>query len=143
MTIERVKDKERLRELLLLADPDWDMVMKYLPQGEMYAVVEAGEPVCEAVVAPREDGCLELKNLATRPDRQRRGLARALVDHLCQRYKGRYPALYVGTSGPEVYEHMGFARDYVVKNFFLDNYPEPIYDEGVLCVDMYYLKRAL
>jgi hypothetical protein len=55
----------------------------------------------------------------------------------------RYAKMYVGTSKPEVYEGMGFERAYTVGNFFVDNYSEPVYDEGELCVDMFYLVRPL
>lgn len=34
------------------------------------------------------------------------------------------------------YERYGFVQDHVVKNFFTDNYPEPIIDNGKPCVDM-------
>ena len=42
-------------------------------------------------------------------------------------------------SGVGYYERYGFVRDHVVKNFFTNNYPEPIIDNGIPCVDMTYL----
>ena len=49
--------------------------------------------------------------------------------------------IHVGTSesGVGYYERYGFVRDHVVKNFFTNNYPEPIIDNGIPCVDMTYL----
>lgn len=133
----------KLWELLFLADPDRDMVMKYLPQGEMYALFEGDEPVCQAVMFERDDGQLELKNLATDPAHQRKGYARRLIDQLCARYATRYQTLYVGTAFYGLYEHMGFSYAYTIPRFFTDNYPEPVYDEGRQCVDMLYFKRTL
>ena len=49
----------------------------------------------------------------------------------------------MGTSGPKLYERMGFIRAYTVENFFVDNYSEPVWDEGELLKDMYYLVRDL
>ncbi len=144
MTIRKIdENKEEFRELLLLADPEWAVVEKYLANCELYALFEGETPVAEAVVTVREDGACELKNLATDPAHQRKGYARTLVEFLAQEMAGRFDRMYVGTSGPKLYEKMGFTRAYIVKNFFLDNYSEPIWDEGELLIDMHYLVRDL
>ena len=144
LTIRRIdENKEAFRELLLLADPEWAVVEKYLSGGEMYALFEGETPVAEAVVTVREDGACELKNLATDPSHQRKGYARTLVEFLALAMAGRFDRMYVGTSGPKLYEKMGFAHAYTVKNFFVDNYSEPIWDEGELLIDMHYLVRNL
>ena len=144
MEIRRIdEDREAFRELLLLADPEWAVVEKYLYDGEMYVLFAGGEAASEAVVTVRDDGACELKNLATAPKFQGRGYARALVNSLTREMAGRFDRMYVGTSGPALYERMGFAPAYVVRNFFVDNYSEPIYDEGERCVDMFYLVKGL
>jgi len=145
VTIRKVDDahKGKFRALLLLADPEWAAVERYLSGGEMYALFDGDRAVAEVVVAERADGQCEIKNLATDPAFWRRGFARALVDHVASLMAGRYERLYVGTSKPAVYERMGFTPAYTVKNFFVDNYSEPVWDEGELCVDMHYLVREL
>ncbi len=137
--------KDAHRELLLLADPDWTMVEKYLEDGEMYVMFASGKPVCEAVVTRREDGACELKNLATAEDEQNKGYAGRMLDHIFKLYATQYPRMYVGTADQQVafYEKFGFVRAYVSKNFFVDNYPEPIIDHGQQCVDMVYLCKSL
>ena len=57
----------------------------------------------------------------------------------------RYEAMYVGTSVQMIpfYERFGFVPSHRVENFFVDFYPEPIFENGVQCVDMEYLKRRL
>ena len=145
MTIQRIDEahKADFRALLLLADPEWAAVEKYLHDGEMYALFVEGRAAAEIVVTERADSHCEIKNLATDPAFWRRGYARALVDHVAGLMAGRYEKLYVGTSGPALYERMGFTPAYTVKNFFVDNYSDPVWDEGALCVDMYYLVRDL
>ena len=145
MTIRKIDEanKEDFRALLLLADPEWAAVEKYLYDGEMYALFDGDKVAAEIVITRRADGHCEIKNLATDPAFWRRGYARALVDHVAGLMAGRCEKLYGGTSGPQVYERMGFAPAYTVKNFFVDNYSEPIWDEGELCVDMHYLVRDL
>ena len=137
--------QEAYRDLLLLADPDWDMVLKYLPEGEMYVLRSNGKGVCEAVVNRRPDGACELKNLATAEEEQGKGHAGRMLRYLFKVYAPLYREMYVGTADPQVgfYERFGFERAYVEKDFFVKNYPEPIVDKGFLCVDMIYLKRDL
>ena len=142
--IEKIEgDKKRFLDLLLDADPYEPMVDRYLDAGEMFVLYEDDVPVCEAVMLEREDGGMEIKNLATAPAFQRRGYARALVEAMARWYAGKSRYLYVGTSNPAVYQAMGFEYAYTVPNFFLDHYPEPIIDQGEQCVDMIYLRRDL
>lgn len=42
-------------------------------------------------------------------------------------------------SGVGYYVNIMVSWDHVVKNFFTNNYPEPIIDNGIPCVDMTYL----
>lgn len=37
----------------------------------------------------------------------------------------------------------GFTHSHTVTGFFTDNYPEPLYEDGVLLTDMLYLKKEL
>lgn len=40
------RDRERYRDLLLLADEQWDMVERYLRRGDMYAAFGWGDLGC-------------------------------------------------------------------------------------------------
>ena len=137
--------KRAYMELLLLADPDAGMIERYLDEGEMFVLLANGRAVCEAVVTRRSDGACELKNLATAEGEQGKGYASRMLRHLFKLYAPQYAEMYVGTSdkGTSFYERLGFEKSYVAENFFVDNYPEPIFEDGKQCVDMIYLKRAL
>ena len=60
-------------------------------------------------------------------------------------YAARFQTMYVGTSGSGVafYTRLGFTPSHTVTGFFTDNYPEPIYENGVLLTDMLYLTKEL
>ena len=142
--IEYQGDRRALRELLLLADPSEELVAGYLQQGILLAALEGGEILGEALAIPAKGGW-ELKNLAVHPAHQRRGIGGRLVKELVQRVP-EGTVLWVGTgnSSPWIlrfYERCGFSYDHTVKNFFTDNYPDPIWEDGVLCTDMIYLKQ--
>lgn len=145
MRVERVdSDKKKYLDLLLLADPDEGMLDRYLGDGEMYVLFVDDAAAAEAVVWVRADGGLELKNLATDEMMQGRGYGSALVRDLFRRYADRYPGIYVGTAemGTAFYERLGFRYAYTAEGFFLDNYPEPVIDNGVVLRDMIYLYKS-
>ncbi len=144
--IEVTENKREYLPLLLLADEQEDMVDRYLDRGTMF-VLDDGGVKCECVVTDEGGGVLEIKNLATVPEHQGKGYARALIDFLDQRYRGRFSVLQVGTGDSPLtvpfYEKCGFVRSHVVPNFFTDHYDHPIYECGVLLADMVYLRRPL
>lgn len=88
-------DREQYRDLLLLADEQWDMVELYLHRGEMFAAHAEDEPRTKAdsaLVPDRALGCMivtdegvdgrglriaEVKSLAVDPAHQRGGVGRS------------------------------------------------------------------
>lgn len=134
-------------EMLLLADPQESMIDRYLDQGEMYVLCDQGRAVTAAVVADLGGGKCELKNLSTIPEEQRKGYGRYMIHFLCEHYSGRYDLMYVGTgNSPDTlgfYHACGFVNSHIVANFFVDNYEEPIYENGIRLTDMIYLKKKL
>lgn len=152
-SIRRVeRDRKRYLSLLLEADPVEAMIDRYLAHGDMFLMVDKGAPeedvpadavLAVAVVARIGERECELKNIAVREDARGRGLGSGLVEWLGAHYAPDCDAMLVGTAGTGVdfYRKCGFAPSHVVKNFFVDNYPEPVVDSGVTCVDMVYLRR--
>ena len=139
--IEPAADKRAHMALLLEADPEEQAIDRYLDRSDMYVMREGADAVCEMVLYPREDGHIEIKNLATRPDKRGRGFAAEMIRYALNISAGRYSRMYVGTSEEMVpyYEKFGFRREYVAKDFFVENYAEPVVENGVVLRDMQYL----
>ena len=99
----------------------------------------------ECVITGERNGVLEIKNIATVPEYQGKGYAKALIDFIIEKYSGQYAVLQVGTGDSPLtipfYEKCGFVRSHIIPNFFTDNYDHPIYEGGVQLVDMVYLQR--
>lgn len=148
MEIREIKEnKKKYISLLILADEQEDMIDRYLDRGTMYVLEDDGRVKCECVVTDEGGGVLEIKNIATAPEYQGKGYGKKMIDFIIGEYEGRYSVLQVGTGDSPAtvpfYESCGFVRVGIVKNFFTDNYTEPIYDGGVLLTDMVYLQRKL
>ena len=144
--IEVTDNKKQYLDLLLLADEQEDMIDRYLDRGTMYVLDDNGVK-CECVVTDEGNGVLEIKNIATLPECQGKGYAKALIDFVVQKYKEHYTVLQVGTGDSPLsipfYEKCGFVRSHSIPNFFTDNYDHPIFECGVQLVDMIYLQRPL
>lgn len=112
----------------------------------MYVLEDDGVKA-ECLVTDEGDGILEIKSLATLPQFQRRGYAKALINFIEAKYKDRFKILQAGTGDSPAtvpfYQKLGFVRSHIIKNFFADNYSHPIYDGGVLLTDMVYLRKRL
>ena len=140
-------DKRQYMGLLLLADEQEDMVMRYLDRGTMFVLEEGGEAVAECVVTDEGSGVLEIKNIAVEPGHQGKGYGKTLIEFVADKYRGEYATLQVGTGDSPLtvpfYERCGFARHHIVENFFTENYDHPIIEAGVQLADMVYLRRPL
>jgi GNAT superfamily N-acetyltransferase len=146
--INQIKEnKKRYLPLLLLADEQEDMIDRYLDRGELFVLEENQRVITVCVTVLLENGCCEVKNLATEPDMQGHGYGRAMLDFICAHYHGRCPAVYVGTGDSPLtipfYEKCGFVRSHRIDHFFIDHYDHPIFEAGVQLVDMIYLKKEI
>lgn len=112
----------------------------------MYVLDDNGVKA-ECVVADEGDGILEIKNIATVPEYQGKGYAKALIDFIVKEYADKYSVLQVGTGDSPLtvpfYEKCGFVRSHIIPNFFTDNYDHPIFECGVKLVDMVIFQRNL
>ena len=143
---EVTENKKEYLSLLLLADEQEDMIDRYLERGRMFVLDDDGVK-CECVITDEGDGVLEIKNIATVPEHQGKGYARAMLRYIEDNYKGHYSVLQVGTGDSPLtvpfYEKCGFVRSHIVQGFFTANYSHPIFDGGVQLVDMVYLRKPL
>lgn len=133
--------KERYLPLLLLAD-DHEHIMTYLAKGELFVLMDQSEIRAVCVVSPT----LEIENLAVASDAQGQGYGRALINSLFKKYKGQ-GVMTVGTddiSGNVLfYEACGFEYTHKIKNYFIDHYSFPIYEDGKQLKDKCYLRKEL
>jgi GNAT superfamily N-acetyltransferase len=147
MKIERItNNKKEYLDLLLIADEQEDMIDKYLPSGDLFALYDDDlKSVC-VVVHVNGETC-ELKNIATYEKYQGKGYGRALINFISNFYKNDYKTMLVGTGEtPAIlsfYESCGFEKSHRVKNFFTDNYDHPMFEDGMQLIDMVYLRKKI
>ncbi len=149
MRIEQVaqEDKGRLRDLLLLADEQWDNVERYLGRSTVYVALERGQVCAECAVTDEGDGLAELQNLAVLPECQRMGYGRALVAYVLRRCRGRFARLRVRTGDSPLtvsfYLSCGFVQVGRIEGDILVRYDHPIFEAGVRLEDTVVLEQAV
>ena len=134
--------------LLLDADPNEEKVASYLPNSQCYGAFEKGKCIAVCVLLPLEENTFELINIAVAPDFQAKGIGSQLLNHVIQAVKAvpaRKLVLGTGTFGYQLtfYQRAGFRVCSVDRDFFLKNYPEPIYENGIQHKDMLRLELDL
>lgn len=142
ITISKVIDnKNNYMNLLLEADPDKNVVCNYIEKGEMYILKKSEKVLAEIVITKVDEETCELKNIATLPEARGNGHAKILIEHVFNEYRTKYKRMIVGTTENMIpfYVLNGFNKYYkTVKNFFVDNYSEEVWDGDLHCIDMYY-----
>lgn len=148
MKIKEISEnKKAYFNLLLIGDEDEKMIDKYITEGILYIGFEGDIAVSAAVVLQKDGETIEIKNLATYPEYQKRGYASLMLDYICDKYKTGFRYMILGTGENEqtldFYKKRGFVETHRVSNFFTENYSHPIYENGVQLVDLIYLKKLL
>ena len=147
IAINKVEEnKVDYMNLLLEADPDKEIVMKYIEKGDMFVLTNQGKALAEIFITPVDSQTCELKNIATLPEVRGKGFAKMLIQYVFNEYKGKYKQIIVGTTENMIpfYVLNGFTKYYkTTKNFFVDNYKEEIWDGDLHCTDMYYYSKEL
>ena len=144
MKITKVtKSKKDYLSLLLLADESESMVDLYLDRGDMFILEDDGIKA-ECVVTKESEGIYEIKNIAVMPEAQRKGYGKRLIEYVMSHYVD-CKAMLVGTgecdSTLSFYRACGFTQSHRIRDFFIDNYDHPMFEDGVQLIDMVYLKR--
>ena len=133
--------------LLLEADPCEKKIRQYLRGDSLcHLAMVSGEDVGVCVLTHLSEDVLELHNIAVCPTKQGRGIGSALLRRAITQAGAagvRRIELSTGTFGYQLafYQRVGFRAEKVVRDYFIDNYDEPVFELGIQHKDM--LRLAL
>lgn len=143
------KNEQRPMELLLTADPSEELVKDYLERGHCYTAEIDKQIVGVFVLLKISSDTIELINIAVDEKYQGRGIGKTLVKDAIQKAKDMgYKKIEVGTGNSSInqlalYQKCGFRITGVDKDFFIRNYEEDIFENGIQCMDMVKLSQEL
>lgn len=141
LLIEEVPPENAPIELLLLADPSEDKIRSYLCESKCFVVSTGAVVVGACVVQPHDADTYELMSIAVHPDHQNCGYGTALLKWVIDFYRisgARQLEVGTGTFGYQLayYQRQGFRVSSIDRDFFVNNYPEPIFEDGIQLFDM-------
>lgn len=147
LTFKKIESDHKIPyKLLLLADETQEAINQYIFNSDLYILSTSIQDI--AVMALHENSSkeLELKNIAVIESWRSKGIGSILIEKAKELAKANhYTSLLVGTSDTgfqqiRFYEKNGFIKKEIRKDFFIENYPFPIYENGAQMRDMIILE---
>lgn len=140
---------EKHWQLYLRADPSERLIQKYLQTGFAFEIDDNREPIGVIILTPQSENELEIKNIAVAEGHENQGIATQLLKYARHfaKFHG-YETLTIGTGSTSfkqlyLYQKLGFRITEVKKDFFVKNYSEPIYENGLHLQDMILLRQKI
>lgn len=140
-------------DLLLQADETRESIDKYLFDSEVYVAhaAEKEAPVGVFCLYRVDATTVELKNIAVDQPHRGAGIGSRLIEEIARIAAAEgYREIIVGTGTEDCapdqirfYERNGFCKSGLRENFFVDLFPEPIYENGVRLKHMQMLGRII
>ncbi len=136
-------DKKQYLPLLLIGDESETMIDRYLDPGTLYVGLFNGKPIAVCVIVNLDSDTVEIKNLAVDAEYRRHGYGRRMLEYVESRHSNKKIILGTGETPSTLrfYRSCGYLYSHRIPNFFTDNYPTPIIEEGVTLRDMIYLEK--
>lgn len=139
-------------DLLLLADPNQVSINEYLPQGNLYLAHSlAGDRVGVCVFTQLANNAWEIRNIAVVEAFHNQGIGKQIIAQvIALAQAAKVETLWVATGNSSIgqlafYQKCGFEMHSIISNYFLDNYPEEIVENGIVCKHqvrlVYYLSQ--
>jgi N-acetylglutamate synthase-like GNAT family acetyltransferase len=135
--------------LLLLADESIEAIERYIHQCDVYVLVgDDGQPVGVVALHHNSPEELEVKNIAITGAYQGKGLGSFMLS-VIERIAADagYRRILVGTATVgrqlDFYRKNGYLTCGLRRNFFLENYPDPIFEDGERLCDMVLLEKNI
>lgn len=142
--LKKIEDKKKNLALLLLADPEEEAIDKYINDCEIFEFYHKDILIGQGAIKQLSSTIYEIKNFAIYEKFHNCGYGKILINLLCKKYLENFKniEILVGTSeqGVGFYKKCGFQFSHIIKDFFITNYKQPIFENGIQCKDMFYLK---
>lgn len=150
MTTRLLSQEEKLPyDLLLLADEFVEVIDQYIFDCEIYVYEEDQQIIGLYALYKISHDEVEIKNIAVRTDHQGKGIGKQLLQDADRRARARgFQTICVGTGDVMMmqllfYQKSGFEMSGLKKNFYLNNYPAPLYENGLQLKHMVMLTKDL
>lgn len=135
--------------LLELADPSRSQINEYLESGHCYVAKLNSQTIGVLILKELTPTSVEIKNIAIDELFQGKGYGKQLLKYADEiSRKLNYEKIIIGTGNSSIgqlslYQKEGFEMSHIKKDFFLDNYKEPIFENDIQCKHMVVLEKKI
>ena len=148
--IEELKDyKKAPYKLLLSADPSIDKINSYIKKSKIFICKDNSKIIGIIVLINKGQNSVEIINISVDNEYQNKGIGTKLINHAIKyASENNYKEIEIGTANSSfaqlyLYQKCGFRFKKIIKDFFINNYKEPIYENKLQCLDMLVLSKKL
>lgn len=141
--IETYSNKKQYLPLLIMGDESESMIDRYLDSGTLYVGFLNRKSIAICVIVNLDSDTVEIKNLAVETEYRRYGYGRRMLEYVESQHSDKKIILGTGETPSTLrfYKSCGYFYSHRIPNFFTDNYPTPIIEEGITLCDMIYLEK--
>ena len=138
MIEEIIENKLDYASLLCESDPNINLVENYLRDGRLFAYFEKQTPLAFIAVKEINDTTLEIN--------RGRGYGKSLLQYIENLYQNKTTFL-IGTANSSmtnmlIYTKLGYHYSHKIENFFIDYYPQEIYENNMQATDLLYFSKT-
>ena len=143
------KDKTIPYDLLLLADESIESIDKYIHQSDIYVLEQDNTIIAVFALQAISSHTIEIKNIAVDKAFQGQGIGQELLKEATKLAKEKgFKEIIIGTGDAGIqqlylYQKVGFEIYDIKHRFFIDNFPEPIFENGIQLKHMIMLRKDL
>jgi len=136
-------------DLLLLADPSRELIDEYMNRSHCYLAFHMKELVGVVVLIHTHPKTYEIVNLAVSEKHQGKGIGKKLMLKAIEVAKElKANSIEIGTGNSSIhqlklYQKCGFRMIGIDHDYFIRNYDEEIFEDGIQCRDMIRLRKDL
>ncbi|RRV22617.1 N-acetyltransferase [Pseudomonas sp. o96-267] len=134
--LHEIPSEQAPMALLLEADPSTALIAGYLQDGHCVVARQSDVTVGVYVIKALAANTWELMNIAVAPERQGEGIGALLLRHAIDQARqlgAKRLELGTGSFGHQLtfYQRAGFRVVAVEPDYFLQHYPEPLFENGL------------
>lgn len=136
-------------DLLLLADPEKEVIDEYLKSSWVYVAILNDIAIGAYVLYALSNSSVEIKNIAVKEEHQNKGIGKMLLHDAIRGAKEKgFQSICIGTANSSIaqlylYQKAGFEITAIKRNFFIDNYALPIYENDIQAKHMIMLSKEI
>ena len=136
-------------QLFLDADPSRKIVDSYLDRAYKFELVHNGELLGVLLMLDTRPETAEIVNIAVNEKYRNHGLGEDLINFACDwAKKHHYKIIEIGTGSTSfaqlyLYQKCGFRVVNIDRDFFVDNYDDPIIENKLILRDMIRLEKKI